>query len=131
VIKSRIVSDSLSISFAGSIYWAEIGLSAIEKRPLATAEEIATTLLGVHIESSQSTDFLIAAIDPQPRLIKVKNGAAKTVLTSWLGSALAFSRFQGYATGALTPLSTPLNSVLTFPIYLFGWCSCGFPVYPL
>jgi hypothetical protein len=32
-------------------------------------------------------------------------------MTSWLGSAAAFSRFQGYAIRALTPLDTPLNTV--------------------
>ncbi len=108
VIKSRILNDSLCVSFAGIKHWAKVGLSAVEKQPLAAADEVAATLLRIHEQSSQSTDFLIAAADPQPRLIEITNGQAKTVVTSWLGSA--FSHFQGYATGALTPPDIPLNT---------------------
>jgi hypothetical protein len=112
IIKTRIFKDTLCVSFAGRLDWAEIAfqeLSSCSPDDL-TADRVAELLERIHGQSSRSTDFLVATARPEPKLIEVKNGRALEVVTSWLGSAPAFERFQGFSTGALTPIPRPANT---------------------
>jgi tetratricopeptide (TPR) repeat protein len=97
-IKTLIIDRSLSISFAGEISFAEEAMKLLGKCNSTT--EIKQLLLSKHIESKQQTEFLI--VNSAPLTIHhIKNGEGGDVEQSWLGSANAFNRYQGYFLGDL------------------------------
>jgi tetratricopeptide (TPR) repeat protein len=101
IIKIRILSDTLCVSFAGSLYWAEVGFAELENLGAVTIEAVTDILVKVHQDSSRSTDFLVTTTMPSLELLQVKDGQVRPVSVSWIGSEAAFKRFQEYATGAL------------------------------
>lgn len=115
VIKTTVVTDTLSVSFSGSLYWAEVGLGEIDRlKGVSTDLELADIvgcLLRIHRQCSSMTDFLIGQARPIPTLIEIKNGGARSVTTAWIGSAPAFERFQGSMMGALQPFPSPANAI--------------------
>jgi hypothetical protein len=112
IIKTRIFTDTLCVSFAGKLHWAEAGLrelSSVSTDEL-TGLRVTEILARIHSESSQATDFLIATASPVPGLIEIKSGKIQHVVTSWLGSAPAFERFQGFTTGGVAPAPQPADT---------------------
>lgn len=110
VIKTRVMTDELAISFAGLITWIETGFHELDRQSPLTADIARDVLLRVHRDSAGEAEFVLATASP-PGLIQIKDGAAVATSATWLGSAAAFERFQGYATGAIRP---PLGRPNTF-----------------
>ena len=114
VIKTRVMTDELAISFAGLIVWIEDAFRELDRQSPLTAESVLDTLLRVHRGSAGEAEFVLATASP-PGLIQIKDGAATATSAAWLGSHPAFQRFQGYATGAL-PAPPGLPNSFAFDI---------------
>jgi hypothetical protein len=110
VVKTRMLTDELAISFAGSIRWVEIAFRALDNLLPVTVDRVTETLVQVHRDSSGLAEFIVASANPV-ELIEIKSGEAIAKSASWLGSEPGFERFQGYATGAV---KAPLGRANTF-----------------
>ncbi len=125
VVKSRILADRFCVSFAGSLFWAEEGFRALDSAGCDGMEvtAVADVLLPIHARSlaeGRPVDFLIAGSAP-PALIEIKDGTSRRTVVSWLGSATAFRRYQGYATGALVPPPRPPDTAAFGMIRVPEW----------
>ena len=92
IIKIRILSDTLCVSFAGSLYWAEVGFAELENLGAVTIEAVTDILVKVHQDSSRSADFLVATTMPSLELLQVKDGQVRPVSVSWLVLQRDFTR---------------------------------------
>lgn len=97
VLKAIIVSESLSICFAGDV---ENGVDTIRRcvAALNTGSEVDQIIHDFKIISSKkqrSVEFIIANADPKALLIRIRNGQIENDLHSaWIGDQKAFERFQ-------------------------------------
>jgi len=113
VVKTRILTDTLSVSFAGNMHWVEKAFQRIEPHVSGQSVDpgtVADILLAEHVNSDRKTEFVLASLLPSPGLMEFKNGNANAVQHTWLGSFHAFSTFQGLMTGAITPMTRPVNT---------------------
>src|SRR5205814_2108714 len=92
VIKTVIVNPTLCVSFAGDIEPAEDAIKQIQ------ATDDLERVLTVVANSSKGnrTDFIVCTSKPDIKIFEIKNTVCIEVQHSWIGSANAFSRFQGY-----------------------------------
>ncbi len=95
VIKSVILSPKLCVSFAGDMDYVEEAIKRINQ--LQDFEHIAECLLNINgesIKSGHDTEFIIAYFNGKPKLMEVKNNSINYVQNSWIGSQIAFEKFQ-------------------------------------
>jgi len=114
IVKTRILADHLCISFAGSLYWAEVAFRELDQGAVQDVNTAIEILGRIHRESNQAVDFLVASSKPKPLLTQIKDGGVRTVVVSWLGSARAFARFQAVTSPA--PRQGPIGTV-SFEMY--------------
>lgn len=97
VIKTVIINNDISVSFAGGEVSADEAFQRIESdAPLARIKSI---LLQVHLECRQATDFIIAVGSPEFQIFEIKNSDCLEVEAAWIGSKKAFSAFQEFMQG--------------------------------
>jgi hypothetical protein len=92
VIKTTIIRPSCCISFAGNIDFADDALKAIT--PYSATGEIIEILRSQHELAGQRTDFILCVSEWEKRIYEIKNGQVTQVTAAWIGSQLAFNRFQ-------------------------------------
>ena len=91
-IKSIIFNSTISVCFAGDVYYAEEALKEIALN--YDLENIKSTLLKWHLESEISTDFIIAVGCNEPHFITIKDGSITLEEQCWIGSIDGFRKFQ-------------------------------------
>lgn len=91
-IKSIILNSTISVCFAGDVYYAEEALKEIASN--YDLENIKSTLLKWHLESEGSTDFIIAVGCNEPYFLTIKDSIIKLEYQCWIGSIDGFRKFQ-------------------------------------
>jgi hypothetical protein len=103
LIKTKIITPALAVSFAGNSHEADKGIRMVQ--PMMSASEAAEALLDVHrsVELAHSTDFLIAALEPRPSLISIKDGKIEEGPIGWIGSYDAYRSYRALEIGETPP----------------------------
>ncbi|MBT1712354.1 tetratricopeptide repeat protein [Fulvivirgaceae bacterium PWU5] len=91
VIKTVIINPTTCISFAGEIAPAEEVIKTID-----ASDNLSVLKSKLAHYASGETDFILCTLTPEVEIFEIKNGIAVKVQSSWIGSAHAFNRFQGY-----------------------------------
>lgn len=103
VIKTIIVNNSISVSFAGGELFADEAFQCIDPdTPLSRIKDI---LLKAHLDCHQATDFIVAVSSPTLQIFAIKDSFCLEVETAWIGSQRAFSAFQAFMQGTVTSQS--------------------------
>ena len=111
-IKSYILSKQISVSFAGSQYFAEAALKKIGNS--LDVEFIKDVLLETHKESCKETDFILALDFEYPSLFVIKDFRIEETENSWIGSQSGFNQYQGYLSIQL--IENEINELLYLKI---------------
>lgn len=96
-IKTYLLSDSISVSFAGD--WAFMNQFMewlIEVGPQGlTIEDLLIKLVALNIKSNGNTDFLLCHLHPKESFaFKVQDGKCEQVPNGWIGDYEAFRLYQ-------------------------------------
>ena len=99
VLKTKIIADDLTISFAGNQYIADVALRSITRKDAVS--DIVELLLTAHksTDPEDTADFIVASLGSAPSLFVVKDGKAARSETAWIGSAEAFKLMREYELG--------------------------------
>ena len=92
VLKTIILNENLSISFAGEVEYAELALKEINECIQITT--VIQVLEKFHNLSRGKTEFLICIGKPELRIYEIKNGEVNQTSMSWIGDKEAFNSFQ-------------------------------------
>lgn len=98
VIKIIVVNSNLCVCFAGDISPAEEAYREI--RDFHSAQHVFTVVQ--RHSMSGTTEFLVCSGNPL-RIFKVSKGIVHEEESSWIGSARAFERYQGYFLKKIDP----------------------------
>lgn len=101
-LKPVILHPRLCVAYAGG---AEDGIQALRALDVERDKEfnlsaVIDALLAAHRATRESTDFLIAAVDPRPALFKVSQGQVEETHASWIGSKGAVEKYQEHFTAS-------------------------------
>jgi hypothetical protein len=109
VIKCVVLTHSCTIAFAGEIEVAKVAFESVEtmEKEKRNRDNIIDEILGQHVASNRSTDFLLAFMCPS-ELVCIKNGEARrNCLSAWIGEQAGFEVFQSALNA---PLSVPAST---------------------
>lgn len=103
LIKTKIISPLLTVSFAGDSHAASQAIRGIS--PLWSLERVAEHLLAAQRarHAEQTPEFLIGSTDPEPALVTVKDGTSTRGLHGWVGSYHAFRAYRALQVGETKP----------------------------
>lgn len=64
IVKTRILTDNLCVSFVGSLHWAEVALQEVDRSSIKDVTMVKEILSRIHRESNETVDFLFARRPP-------------------------------------------------------------------
>ena len=96
LLKTLILHPFVSVSFAGNVHFAEKAIQRFFDKGIEDVEVLLSMLREISIESDNTTDFIVAAINEgQPKLFKVTNGAVvRGFINTWIGDSDGFNQYQ-------------------------------------
>lgn len=96
VIKSLIIAPDFCVSFAGSLSFANDAIRGFKYEWLkdSTQSKIIDHFFTIHSDSNRQVDFILVWNEPINRLVQIKDGSYSDTISSWVGDAIAFERFQ-------------------------------------
>jgi hypothetical protein len=99
VLKTKVVSDGLAVSFAGNQYIADNALQSLHKAD--NVDGVLDHLLKAHrsTRNEDSADFIVSSLEPLPVLYSVKDGTVVRSDVAWIGSGEGFRLFRAYELG--------------------------------
>lgn len=110
VIKSKIISDAISVSFANNEYLADAAIRSIAGNTNPDAVVRALLQAQLSVEDKHAPDFIVATMQPTIDLFVIRGGKIERALNAWIGSAEAFQLFRAYETENRKPPHLPINS---------------------
>jgi len=96
VIKSLVIAPEFSVSFAGSLSFANDAIRGFKYEWLKESKQsqIIDHFYSIHRDSNRQVDFILVWGEPINKLVQIKDGTYSDTISSWIGDAIAFERFQ-------------------------------------
>lgn len=119
VLKTKIVSPSLAISFAGNEYIAHKAVREISERH--SPDTVVRILLDAHRSTALdvTADFIVSVAGEERTIYVIKEGEVTSPDFGWIGSYPAFRRFREYELGnryvTVPPANTAKISMISVP----------------